>query len=261
VATRFVTVQTIVRYGDGSLWPNAEFQFWTSADGLSSTAIIPQSKKRLHFYSNDVAVMIARLWDNSEGLTGTQWHCKHPSGQCAHFTINAATPDPVELSVLEQAGIGPSDPNYDTIITAILGTGSGLLLPSGGNDNDVLTVTTGVPRTIAWRQPSGGTASTVTLSPAITISGVSQTNIQSAIASLVTNMPFERTFQQSDLTVVGVLPVVHNLGTETPRVSVWNNNNTPVVPDNIVPQGTTALGVIFESFMPILGVWRIKVGS
>jgi hypothetical protein len=156
VATRFVTVQTIVRYGDGSLWPNAKLQFWLSGDGLSSTAIIPQSRERLERYSNSSGVASIDLWDNSEGLQGTEWHCKHPSGKCFHFTINASTPDPVELSVLEQAGIGPSDPNYDTIFDAIANANV-LELPGGGGMGDALVVLQESPRVLTWGGIDGGT--------------------------------------------------------------------------------------------------------
>jgi hypothetical protein len=108
---------------------------------------------------------------------------------------------------------------------------------------------------------SAGNAGSVTLNPPVTISGTNQADVQSSITSLATNMPIERTFQASDLTVAGIFPLVHNLGVPNPRVDVWNNNNVPVVPDDILSQGVNAIGVDLRTFMPIPGVWRIKVGS
>jgi hypothetical protein len=58
----------------------------------------------------------ATLWTNEVGEIASVYVCKLPFGASFRFTLPAGS-TPIELSVLRQAGVTPSDPQYDTLVT------------------------------------------------------------------------------------------------------------------------------------------------
>lgn len=71
---------------------------------------------------------------------------------------------------------------------------------------------------------------------------------------------FEKSFTQLDINLLNYLPVVHGLSENPSSVTVYDNLNEIVDPDDITvyPAG---IGVYLNSFVPINGVWKVKVGD
>lgn len=70
---------------------------------------------------------------------------------------------------------------------------------------------------------------------------------------------YERTFTQGDLSISGLLPVVHGLGSSPSAIAIYDPLGEPVEPDYWRVLSATTLEVSLFSFAPILGVWRLSV--
>jgi len=66
------------------------------------------------------------------------------------------------------------------------------------------------------------------------------------------------TFINADL-VAGILTVTHNLGTQYELVTVIDNNDKVIIPDDITFTNTTSLLVDLSSYGAITGTWKIFI--
>jgi hypothetical protein len=72
---------------------------------------------------------------------------------------------------------------------------------------------------------------------------------------------FSRTFTQSDLSVIGLLPIVHGLNSYPSGVAVYDNFGEIVEPDTWRSLSLTATEINLESFLPIEGLWSVSITS
>lgn len=73
---------------------------------------------------------------------------------------------------------------------------------------------------------------------------------------------YRQTFTGSDLSILGLLPVPHNLGVNPSSILVWDNTGEQIEDfDNIQSPDENNIIVDFSSFLPIVGVWEIVVGA
>jgi hypothetical protein len=104
----------------------------------------------------------------------------------------------------------------------------------------------------------GGTASDIVIKPPIP--GLNAENVRDGFIEIIfRGTAFELDFAQSDLSIAGILPVVHNKNTLWPVVMVWDENGNQINPDGIIPQGRNAVGVVIKTYTPIVGIWKLKV--
>ena len=76
------------------------------------------------------------------------------------------------------------------------------------------------------------------------------------------SVSYERTFNQSNLSVAGMLPIVHGLNTYPSGVMVWNQSGEQIMPDRVEVSPflpLTTFSIDLQSFMPISGLWRISI--
>lgn len=105
---------------------------------------------------------------------------------------------------------------------------------------------------------SSGLAADIALGSQIpSLPGVS--DVKAALTELAKNIPVQITFTQSALSVAGIFPYVHERGTTTPDVEVWNDYGQIVFPDEVVVVTPDEIGIVLKSFEPIAGSWRVKV--
>ena len=76
----------------------------------------------------------------------------------------------------------------------------------------------------------------------------------------LSQITYERTFNQFDLTILNKLPVIHNLGSYPSAVSITDNTGEPIFPDNWDNASVNSIAVDLNSFVPISGTWKISVG-
>ena len=83
--------------------------------------------------TDEAGYFSVELWVNEEGERSSQYRCSLPDGTRIAFVLNAGT-EPIDLSLLRQAGITKNDPQYKTILSYINslpgGTESGALSKS-----------------------------------------------------------------------------------------------------------------------------------
>lgn len=82
-----------------------------------------------------------------------------------------------------------------------------------------------------------------------------------AISSGITGLQFEITFSATDLSVAGVLPVVHNLNSYPSAIAVYAPNRDEVKPDRVEVVSTNAIAIYLGSFLPLSGVWVLSLTS
>lgn len=120
---------------------------------------------------------------------------------------------------------------------------------------EIVQESTGPP--IIIYSGGGGLASGVVINPPIP--GLNAANVQQGLELLTELIPSEATFTQSDLSVLGIYPYTHNKNKLDVTVQVWDDNSELINVDAIIPQGVNAIGVNLQTFVPILGAWKIKV--
>lgn len=99
------------------------------------------------------------------------------------------------------------------------------------------------------------------------VAGFSTAIVNAAIAAYTAQNPvtgdagiaFERAFTNTDLTVAGVLPVVHDLNRYPSGVVVWNPSGETVAPDGVDIVSPNAIAINLESFAPLSGTWRVSL--
>jgi hypothetical protein len=70
----------------------------------------------------------------------------------------------------------------------------------------------------------------------------------------VTDKRIELPFNQSNLSIIGVLPVNHKFNSST-NVTIKNNTGELVFPDAITDNGLNDVLINLSSYTPIQGVW------
>jgi hypothetical protein len=105
----------------------------------------------------------------------------------------------------------------------------------------------------------GGAAIASELDIVPSIPGLDASNVQQALEELTELIPSEATFTQSDLSVLGIYPYIHNKNKLDVTVQVWDGTSQLINVDEIISQGVNAIGVNLETYVPILGTWKIKV--
>lgn len=116
--------------------------------------------------------------------------------------------------------------------------------------------------TVLVARPIGGSTSGLAADIALGsqvpgLPGVS--DVKAALTELAKDIPVQITFTQSALSVAGIFPYVHERGTTTPDVEVWNDYGQIVFPDEVVVVTPNEIGIVLKSFEPIAGSWRVKV--
>lgn len=71
---------------------------------------------------------------------------------------------------------------------------------------------------------------------------------------------FRLAFTNANL-VSGILTVTHNLGQRYNAVTVYDNTNLQIIPDDISAVSTTSFTVDLSSFGAIAGTWNVVVGG
>ncbi|MGL5064155.1 MAG: hypothetical protein ACRC62_29565 [Microcoleus sp.] len=209
-------------------WANGRIVIRRSPASFTNTHLAPEDTVIVPLDANGVGSR--RLWCNDEGQIPSSYHMTLPDKKtCFCFVLPRSAPDPVGIWTLIAAGITEQMPNYQTLLDYINSQGGG----------------------------AGGSAASVAFVPGTTGLG---TNVQTAITALATQNAFlENNFQQSSLSVAGILPIVHNLGKRTSKVFIWDSTDSPISPDDIDPVSTSATAVDLSTYQPLPGVWRYRI--
>lgn len=69
---------------------------------------------------------------------------------------------------------------------------------------------------------------------------------------------YRSTFTNSSL-ITGILSVTHALGQKYVQVTIYDNNDKQIIPDEIMLQNTTSLQVDLSSYVNLTGTWNIVV--
>ena len=81
----------------------------------------------------------------------------------------------------------------------------------------------------------------------------------SAITGINLGVPaFQQNFADGDLSS-GVLTVTHNLNSQYVSVTVFDNNDLLIIPDDVDATSTTALTIDLTAFGTITGTWRAVI--
>lgn len=71
-------------------------------------------------------------------------------------------------------------------------------------------------------------------------------------------LTYNTTFDNGDL-VAGVLTVTHNLGVSILHVTVYDNSNNQITPDEITVVDTSSLTIDLSSYGTLSGTWNARV--
>jgi len=71
---------------------------------------------------------------------------------------------------------------------------------------------------------------------------------------------YEQTFVDGDL-VVGVLSVNHGLTNDYVHVSVYDNNDYLIIPDEVIITGVGTVDIVLTSFTPLAGNWNVIIST
>jgi len=74
-----------------------------------------------------------------------------------------------------------------------------------------------------------------------------------------TTSAYRDSFIDDDLSSGDVLVVTHNLEQKYVIVSVYNNNDKQIIPDEIILDSTNQLTIDLSSFAPLIGTWNIVI--
>lgn len=117
---------------------------------------------------------------------------------------------------------------------------------------------------------------TVIVRPVVTVAKSSPTSQISAVHSYVglpgkdgapgsggnETLSFERTFTQADLSIAGILPVVHGLNSYPSAVTVFDEWGVALSStDGWANSSVNAIAIDLSSFAPIAGTWRVSITS
>jgi hypothetical protein len=70
---------------------------------------------------------------------------------------------------------------------------------------------------------------------------------------------YELTFTQSELSIAGLLPVVHGLASSPSAIAVYDQSGEALEPDGWRVLNGTTIELSLFSFIPISGVWRLSI--
>ena len=70
---------------------------------------------------------------------------------------------------------------------------------------------------------------------------------------------YETTFTDANLSIAGLLSVVHNLDPSPSAVAVWNPDGEIVLPDGINFVNDAAIAIDLASYQPLAGTWKVSV--
>ncbi|MBL1177649.1 hypothetical protein [Pantanalinema sp. GBBB05] len=73
------------------------------------------------------------------------------------------------------------------------------------------------------------------------------------------NASYDRAFTNSDLSIAGLLPVVHDLNTNPSGVTVFNSSGEMVLPDRVEVLTANTLSIDLSSFIPLQGAWSLSI--
>ena len=74
----------------------------------------------------------------------------------------------------------------------------------------------------------------------------------------ITGLVYKDSFVDADLTA-GVLTVTHNLNSQYPSVTIWDNADKIVSPDDVTVIGVNSLAVYLSSYGTISGTWHVSI--
>lgn len=114
MSTRKVTFT--IKQPNGEPWPNPVMRFALEPGSYDTTTQYPRRTVRVQ--GDEQGVGEVTLWTNEVGEKASVYVAQLPSGEIVSFTLPAGS-DPIDLSLLRQAGITPYDPQYETLLTYI----------------------------------------------------------------------------------------------------------------------------------------------
>jgi len=131
----------------------------------------------------------------------------------------------------------------------------------GGNKKSVFSGDVVVSGSLRARQGLSGSLTKLEDGTSYLIAGTN-ISITSASNGAVTisgvNDTYTTTFTNSSLSA-GVLTVNHNLNFQYPTVSVFDNTNKQVIPDEVEASGVNSISIDLNSFGSIAGTWTTTV--
>ena len=90
---------------------------------------------------------------------------------------------------------------------------------------------------------------------------VRSSEIEALVQAAVENLApaYERTFTQADLSVAGVLAVIHNLDAYPSGVVIYADSSQQIEPDLVEFVNSVAIAIHLQSFEPLPGSWKVSV--
>jgi len=70
---------------------------------------------------------------------------------------------------------------------------------------------------------------------------------------------YERTFTQADLSIAGIFPVIHGLGSFPSGVKIWDDSGEEIGADRIEVLTVDIVAISLSSFMPLQGAYTISI--
>lgn len=74
-------------------------------------------------------------------------------------------------------------------------------------------------------------------------------------------LQFEKTFGQGDLSIAGILPVIHDLNSSPSGCTVYDPDGIEVEPDRFEVVSPNAIAIHLASFTPLMGAWKVSLTS
>ena len=94
--------------------------------------------------------------------------------------------------------------------------------------------------------------------------GIQSSNILDALKELdaeKASRQFVSTFAQNNLTVNNIFIANHNLNLIPGNVTVWDNTNQRVNPDNISTIDENYVSIDLSSYAPLVGIYKVVVSE
>lgn len=144
--------------------------------------------------------------------------------------------------------------NVSNTTTAVVS--SNVVVRSSGVNGQVLLSSANAGVEASWGALNLAQSNSVTGVLGLANGGTGGSNAVTARASLGVSGVYRTSFTNSNLTA-NAYTLSHNLGQQFVSVSVFDNNNRIVLPDDITMTNSTSCSLDFTSFGALTGTWNV----
>lgn len=225
----------------GLPWSHAPVLFELDRASYTPYAQLPLTdRKPRRVYADEDGNLSVNLWVSAEGAIACRYICTLPDGLRFPFYLPPGS-DPIELSVLREANaVPPPSPQYPSIIVYVDSAIAAHNAATDAHEGVLLTAQDAADAIAAHNGDANA-------HPNLAIGGGSNA------------LEYEILFTDASLSIAGLLPILHGLGSFPSSISVWTGQGVEIKPAGVQYSSTNAIAIDLKPFRPLVGQWRAVI--